>query len=83
MRTSGVKLLDPTLDNLQIDWLLVPAKFCQTHEDEERFISTHFRRPHDAWTPNQAFVMPVNVRRSQRRVLFCQRSGLHSLVANS
>jgi hypothetical protein len=76
MRTCGVKLLDPVLDTSQIDWLVVPAQDCRSVEDEWRLISRHFRKPHEAWGPCRAFVMPVRVRRSRRRVLFSQQSGL-------
>ena len=76
MRTSGVKLLDPVLENVQIDWLLVPVHECRDARDEVRLISNHFRKPHEPWGPSRAFVMPVRVRRSRRRVLFWQRSGL-------
>jgi hypothetical protein len=76
MRTSGVKLLDPVLDTVQIDWLVVPAEECPGQEDEGRLISRHFRKPHEPWTPSRAFVMPVCIRRSRRRVLFSQQSGV-------
>jgi hypothetical protein len=76
MRTRGVKLLDPVLDSTQIDWLLVPATECASDQDEGRLISVHFRKPHEAWGNSRAFVRPVRVRRSQRRVLFYQESGL-------
>lgn len=75
MRTRGVKLLDPKLDNAQIDWLVVPASECRNAEEEYLLICQHFRKPHEPWTPTRAFVMPVSVRRSRRRVLFCQHSG--------
>jgi len=75
MRTRGVKLLDPVLDTLQIDWLVVPAEQCGPGE-EDQWISSHFRKPHGPWTPSRAFVLPVCVRRSRRRVLFWQQSGL-------
>ena len=76
MRTSGVKLLDPVLDTTQIDWLLVPAQQCHNAEDEGRWIDSYFRKAHEPWGPTRAFVMPVRVRRSRRRVLFVQQSGL-------
>jgi hypothetical protein len=76
MRTSGVKLLDPVLETTQIDWLVVPAGECRDTQDEGRLICSHFRKPHEPWEPNRAFVMPVRVRRSRRRVLFLQQSGL-------
>jgi hypothetical protein len=76
MRTSGVKLLDPVLDTVQIDWLLVPADECRDVHAESRLISCYFRRPHEPWGSSRAFVMPVRVRRSRRKVLFSQQSGL-------
>ena len=76
MRTRGVKLLDPVLETLQIDWLVVPADQCRDDKDEGRLISTHFRKPHEPWGNSRAFVMPVRVRRSRSRVLFRQESGL-------
>jgi hypothetical protein len=76
MRTRGVKLLDPVLDTLQIDWLLLPVDRCPGPEDEGEVISSHFRKPHEPWGPSRAYVLPVDIRRSRRRVLFSQRSGL-------
>jgi hypothetical protein len=76
MKTRGVKLVDPMLEIAQIDWLVVPVKECRDNLDEGRLISTHFRKPHEPWGNSRAFVRPVRVRRSRRRVLFCQESGL-------
>jgi hypothetical protein len=76
MRTRGVKLLDPVLDTVQIDWLVVPIQDCRDSQEEGRVISSQFRKPHEPWGPSQAFVKPVRVRRSRRRVLFWQHSGL-------
>ena len=76
MRTSGVKVLDPVLDTVQIDWLIVPARECREAQDERRLICRHFRKPHEPWGPSRAFVLPVRIRRSSRRVLFSQQSGL-------
>jgi hypothetical protein len=76
MRTSGVKSLDPVLEITQVDWLLVPADQCRDVEDEVRLICSHFRKPHGPWGSSRAFVMPVKIRRSRRRVLFSQQSGL-------
>ena len=69
MRTRGVKLLDPVLENVQVDWLIVPADECRDAEEEGHVICQHFRRPHEPWWPTRAFVLPVTVRRSRRRVL--------------
>jgi hypothetical protein len=76
MKTCGVKVLDPPVATAQIDWLLVPAAECRDLAAERRLVCVHFRKPHEPWAPEQAFVMPVRVRRSRRRVLFCQESGL-------
>lgn len=75
MRTRGVKLLDPVLENAQIDWLLVSAEKCRDAQEEWELVSRHFRKPHEAWGHTGAFVQPVCVRRSRRRVLFSQYSG--------
>jgi hypothetical protein len=66
----------------QIDWLVVPVRECPTAEDEGRLINRHFRKPHEPWSPNRAFVLPVTIRRSRRRVLFAQRSGLDASIYN-
>jgi hypothetical protein len=76
MRTSGVKLLDPVLEHLQIEWLLVTADECRDIQAEECFISRYFRKPHEPWGASGAYVSPVRIRRSRRRVLFWQQSGL-------
>ena len=76
MRTRGVKLLDPVLDNTQIDWLLVTVDECRDVQEEWKLVSRHFRKPHEPWGPTRAFVEPVCIRRSRRRVLFSQHSGL-------
>ena len=76
MTKRGVKLLDPALETVQIDWLIVPAQECPSTEEEQQFISCHFRTPHEPWGHSRAFVMPVRVHRSRRRVLFVQQSGL-------
>jgi hypothetical protein len=76
MRMRGVKSLDPVVETVQIDWLVVPANECRDDQEEGRLISAHFRRPHEPWGNSRAFVMPVRVRRSRSRVLFCQESGL-------
>ena len=76
MRTSGVKLLDPVLEQMQIEWMIVPVDECRSARDEERLIRTHFRKPHEPWGAGGAFVMPVSIRRSRRRVLFSQQLGL-------
>jgi hypothetical protein len=75
MRTQGVKVLDPVLETRQVDWLLISVGECPDVVAEQRVARQHFRVPHDAWGPRRAFVQPVTVRRSRRRVLFFQESG--------
>ena len=75
MRTRGVKLLDPVLHTDQLDWLFIPVRDCPDATAERQIAACHFRVPHEPWGPYRAFVLPVIVRRSRRRVLFCQRSG--------
>jgi hypothetical protein len=76
MRTRGMKLLDAVLGTMQIDWLVVPVKFCRDSAAEESYIRRHFRKPHEPWAHGGAYVLPVCVRRSSRRVLFFQKSGI-------
>jgi hypothetical protein len=76
MRTQGVKLLDPVLGMDQIDWLLVPAEQCRSPEDEKRIVGTFFRVPREPWGSDKGYVSSVAVRRSRRRILFYQHSGL-------
>jgi hypothetical protein len=76
MKTQGMKVLDPVLENGQIDWLVVSAQECPNQEAERRLAQVHFRVPHEPWGAERAFVTPVRVRRSRRRVLFVQKSGL-------
>jgi hypothetical protein len=76
MKTQGTKLVDPATETRQIQWLVLPTRSCPTPEVERRVILSHFRQPHEEWPPARAFAMPVEVRRSRSRVLFCQESGI-------
>jgi hypothetical protein len=76
MKTHGMKPLDPLLETSQMEWLVVNVRECPDQAAERRIIGTYFRKVHDVWGPVRAFVRPVQVRRSRRRVLFCQESGL-------
>ena len=76
IRTRGVKVVDPVAETVQIDWLVVPASQCRDAAAEHRVVCTYFRRPHEPWGPQRAFVMPVKVRRGRGRILFRQESGL-------
>jgi len=77
MRTRGVKVMDPVAETTQVDWMVIPAHECPDPQTERHLIEKHFRVPHEPWGGELAFVQPVVVRRSRRRVLFCQESGLH------
>jgi hypothetical protein len=74
--TRGIKVLDPMDEAVQIDWLVVPTAECRDADAERRLVCTYFRKPHEPWGSQHAFVMPVRVRRSRRRILFQQESGL-------
>jgi len=76
VRTRGVKFLDGVLQNSQVDWLVVRKEECPDEHSERRIILSHFRVAHEPWTVPQAFVRPVQVRRSRSWVLFCQESGV-------
>lgn len=76
MKTRGVKVLDPVLETSQLDWLMLPAAECPDTAAERRVIAAYFRVPHDPWGAERAFVLPVLIRRSRRRVIFYQVSGL-------
>jgi hypothetical protein len=76
MRTRGVKVFDPVLQTRQLDWLVVSICECPNRAAERHVVSAHFRIPHEPWGSEGAFVQPVRIRRSRRRVLFRQESGL-------
>lgn len=76
MRTRGMKVLDPVSEINQLDWLIISVDECPDEEAEQFFAAAHFRIPHEPWGPEGAFVQPVVVRRTRRRVLFYQESGL-------
>jgi hypothetical protein len=75
MRTYGVKVLDG-FETAQLQWLVLPVSRCPDEEAEQRVAASFFKLPHEPWASPPAFVQPVVVRRSRRRVLFCQQSGL-------
>jgi hypothetical protein len=76
MKTQGIKVVDPILETELLEWLIVPARECPDEATEKRIATTHFRVPHHPWGLLRAFVRPVQVRRSRRRVLFYQQSGI-------
>ncbi len=76
MKDHGTKVLDPGVESIQLEWLVIPVEKCPDTSSEEQVAGRYFRRPHDAWAPQRAFVAPVTVRSSRRRKLFCQLSGV-------
>ncbi len=74
MRKSGVKRLD---DIRQIDWLIVATERCPDPSTEQHLIARHFRIPHEPSGNDLTFVQEVKIRRSCRRILFHQESGVH------
>ena len=79
MVTRGTKSFDPATQTRRVDWLVVSAHECPDQIAERRLIAAHFRIPHEPWAPYLAFVQPVIVRRSRRRVLFRQECGQNAL----
>lgn len=73
MRKSGVRLLDEVR---QIDWLIVSAEQCRDEASQQRLIARHFRIPHGPSGNDLTFVRNVSIRRSRRRILFRQESGV-------
>ena len=76
MRTKGVKVLDPGFQTEQREWLLLPARECPDAASEQRIVTSYFRAPKSPSGVLRAFVRPVQIRRSRRRVLFCQELGV-------
>ena len=75
MVTQGAKVLDRQQGSRQLDWMMVPIDQCPDIAAERRVVASHFRIPHEPWAPCLAFVRPVVIRRSRRRVFFVQESG--------
>lgn len=67
---------DPVMELVQIEWLVLPIEDCPDAKAEQKVITCYFRKPHEPWEPDRAFVLPVRVRRSRSRVLFSQKLGL-------
>ncbi len=68
-------MLESMSGGAQIDWLVLSIRECADEIAERNVVLAHFRKPHEPWGPQRAFVEPVRIRRSRRRVLFCQESG--------
>ena len=76
MRNRGMKTFDPVLQTGQLDWLVVSTNECPDEAAERHVVSAQFRIPHEPWGNDRAYVCPVRIRRSRRRILFCQESGI-------
>jgi len=76
MISRGIKMLDRMTETCQLLWLLVPARKCPDESAERRLIRMYFPTPHGIWNSPRAFVEAVVIRRTRRRILFCQRSGV-------
>jgi hypothetical protein len=76
MQTQGIKFQDRVLQTSQTHWLLIRRSECPDEQSERRIILAFFRVAHEPWSHPAAFVRPVQVRRSRRRVLFRQESGI-------
>jgi hypothetical protein len=76
MMARGVKLLDPAADTHQLDWLFISRDACPDEQTERQLMAIHFRVPHQPWGVRRAFVAQVEIRRSRRRILFRQESGI-------
>ncbi len=76
MKTHGSKVLDPICETRVLEWLVVPTRECPDAASETKIATKYFRMPHPSSGSLRAFVRPVEVRRSRRRVLFCQELGV-------
>lgn len=76
MRTEGIRIVDRGVETRRIQWLVVSQKDCSDEVAEHRLALSHFLLPHARWNWPPAFVDPVVVRRTRRRVLLSQRAGV-------
>ncbi len=76
MRNQGTRILDRAGETRRMQWLMVFAHECRDRAAEERLIGSHFLRPHTRWSWPPAFVDPVVVQRTRRRVFMSQISGV-------
>ncbi len=75
MRYRGMRVLDTT-ETQQLVWLLLQSGECPDASAERRVEESHFLVPHESWNSPPAFVDPVHVRRTRRRILFVQCAGV-------
>ncbi len=75
MRDRGIRILDYA-ETRQVRWLLASINECRDESTERRIIRSWFLLPHAAWSCPPAFVEPVVICRSRRRVLFRQQAGV-------
>ena len=72
---QGIRSLDTT-ETQQLRWLLVSSSDCPDHTAERRVKESYFLVPHGLWSWPPAFADQVSIRRTRRRILFCQRAGI-------
>ena len=75
MTYQGAEWLDVT-EIRQVRWLMLPAEECPNQKAEQQLARQHFLVPHATWSWPRAFVRPVTVRRTRRRVLLSQQFGV-------
>ena len=75
MSDRGIRWID-IAETRQVLWLLVPVEDCPDQSSEERLTRSHFLVPHTTWSWPKAFVEPVSIVRTCRRVLFRQQLGI-------
>jgi hypothetical protein len=75
MREQGIRIIDDT-ETRQVRWRVVSARDCPDESAEQRIIHSSFPLPHAARGWPWAFVGPVVVRRTCRRVLLWQEAGI-------
>jgi hypothetical protein len=75
MTYQGTRLLDVT-ETHQMRWMMLPVRDCPNQQAEQRVAQQHFLVPHTIWSWPRAFVQPVTIRRTHRRVLLLQQFGV-------
>jgi hypothetical protein len=75
MRDRGIRILDHA-ETRQVRWLLVSVEDCRDETAERQIVRSCFPLAHAAWSWPPAFVGPVVICRTRRRVLFHQQAGI-------
>ena len=72
MRYQGMRVLDKA-ETQQLVWLLFSTVDCPDHSAERHVEEAYFLVPHPQWSWPPAFADQVSIRRTRRRILFCER----------